>query len=114
MTPEQLKKKLESKYKFTVQPPFPPLDIRFEGDVIYNENDIVADYTIQEDISPKYFKMRLSNYRKFDQPLPTPYDNFEDIVIEIDNDQDFPIYVNNSNRQDKRIVRIKGFDKKLL
>ncbi|MBS0029476.1 hypothetical protein ACTJJ0_15725 [Chitinophaga sp. 22321] len=112
MTPEQLKEKLESKFKFTVQPPFGPYDFRFIDSVIYNENDIVADYIIESDTLPKHFKIILSNYRKFDKQLPTPYDNFENVTIEIDDDPDFPIYVNYSTRPDKQVLIISTHEPK--
>ncbi|WP_119080140.1 hypothetical protein [Chitinophaga alhagiae] len=115
LTPEQLKEKLESKFKFTTQPPFTPLDLRFEDGCIYNENFIFADYMIEEDSLPGYYKFKLSNFRnnsgKESKPIPAPFRAFDDIIIEIDGEPEFRVYANSSGDGRAVQVTIKGYDK---
>lgn len=114
-TPEQLKEKLESKFKFTTQPPFTPLDLRFEDGCIYNENFIFADYTIEEDSLPGHYKFKLSNFRDNSSGesklIPVPFRAFDDIAIEIDGEPEFRVYVNSSGDGRRVQVTIKGYDK---
>ena len=111
MTPEQLKVKLESKFKFTIIHPEPLYDIKFEDGVFYSENDVVADYEIIAEQIPKHYSMLFTNYRKLPHhtPIPPPFNDFKNVKIEIEGDPNFPIILNYSPNIAINLV-MKGVD----
>lgn len=111
MTPEHLKEKLESQFKFTVQPPLKALDLRFEDGIIYNENHLVADYKIESTDHPKHYKIILSNFRSDSQM--GIYEDFSDITIVIEDEPEFPVFVNITNRTDRKPATIKAIKQEL-
>lgn len=107
MTPEQLKQKLESKHHFTAES---GLSLSFIDGKVYTETNLTADYVIIAGHSPNHFRMEFSNLQRTDDSERAFGSDFNDIVIVIENDPDFPVFINSTSMTPGKARFLKGFD----
>lgn len=92
MTVIEFKEKLEAVPKFILQPPFDPIEYRFKDGHLYKDGKPYTKYTLLEGRQPNYFNMNLSDvFKDGEQIFLYEYDN---IIINIDGDDEFPVFVN--------------------
>ncbi|SKD08502.1 hypothetical protein SAMN05660461_4368 [Chitinophaga ginsengisegetis] len=100
MTAIELKNKIEAVSKFTLQPPFEPIVFEFKDGHLYKDGKPLTKYSITEDSRTGHFRLNLNDVLK-DGTRIFMYE-YEDIIINIDGDDSFPVIVNYSNKDRRR------------
>lgn len=102
MTKEELQAKLESSQKFVLQPPYEAIEYQFKDGYLLKDGKPFTEYSITEGRFPNHFQMHLNDVIK-DGVRVFIYD-YEDIILNIDGDDDFPVFINYStNRGGRRL-----------
>lgn len=100
MTAQELTKKLESVPMFVLQPPFEEIEYQFHDGKIYKSGKLLTEYSITEGKYPNHFYMSMKDVIKDGTRLF--FVEYEDIIVNIDNDDEFPVFINMSKSRANR------------